>query len=370
MAHISALLFPSQNRYWFLVPRITDPTADHDRQFMQAALHEARRGLGCTSPNPAVGAVIVREGVIVATGWHRKAGLPHAEVEALHALPTPELARGATIYVTLEPCSTHGRTPPCVKAILDSGIRRVVIGTLDPNPAHAGRAIGILEAAGVEVCHGVIEEECRRLNLPFNHWIVTGMPWVIAKAGMSLDGRITRPQDGPRWITNEASRADTHRLRAQVDAILIGGGTLRVDNPRLTVRGVGEPGEAKQPWRVIVSRSDNLPPDAAVFTDEYSARTLVFAGRNLRDVLQELGQREITSVLIEGGMRILGEAFDERLVNQICFYVAPLLLGGPKVVIGGNGTDSTANAPRVVNPCYERFGDDLRFTGELEYPKI
>jgi len=303
---------------------------------------------------------------IVGAGWHHKAGEPHAEIKALRSLAEPSLARGATIYVTLEPCSTHGRTPPCTQAVLDAGIRRVVIGTLDPNPAHAGRAVGLLREAGVEVRCGVLEEECRRLNLAFNKWIVTRMPWVIAKAGISLDGRITRPPDAPRWITGEASRADTHRLRAEVDAILVGGGTVRDDNPSLTVRGV--PGEPRQPWRVVVSQTGNLPPEAALFTDEHRERTLFFTGQTLRETLAELGRREVTSVLIEGGMRVLGEAFDERLVDQVCFYVAPLLLGGPKLVTGGLGVGSSAEAPRIVNPRYERFGDDLRLTGEVEYP--
>ena len=347
------------------------PESD-DELLMRAALAEARRGLGRTSPNPAVGAVIVRTDVgspeIVGSGWHHEAGLPHAEIEALRSLAFPALARGATLYVTLEPCSTQGRTPPCSDAILDSGIRRVVIGTLDPNPVHAGRAVNILQAAGVEVRCDVLEEECRRLNLAFNKWVVTRMPWVIAKAGFSLDGRITRPPDAPRWITNEASRADSHRVRALVDAILVGGETLRADNPHLTVRGLLPDEATKQPWRVVVSRSGNLPSESIVFTDEHRDRTLVFTGRTLRSVLEELGRREVTSVLIEGGMRVLGEAFDERLVDQVCFYVAPLLLGGPKLTIGGLGAGSTREAPRIVNPRYERFGDDLRLTGEVEYP--
>ena len=343
-----------------------------DEAFMRAALAEAGRGSGRTSPNPAVGALLVRETgdgpQVIGSGWHRKAGLPHAEIEALRSLASPALAQGATLYVTLEPCSTHGRTPPCVEAILQAGIRRVVIGTLDPNPAHAGRAVGILEAAGVEVRCGVLEAECRRLNRAFNKWIVTRMPWVIAKAGLSLDGRISRPPDAPRWITNAASRADTHRMRARVDAILVGGGTLRADNPQLTVRGLPPGEEPRQPWRVIVSRSGELPAAATVFTDAHRERTLVFTGRTLREVLEELGAREVTSVLIEGGMRILGEAFDERLVDEVCFYYAPLLLGGPMLVTGGLGVGSTAEAPRIVNPQYERFGDDLRMTGEVEYP--
>ena len=164
-----------------------------DEKFMRAALREALRGFGQTSPNPAVGAVIVRGGRIVARGFHRGAGKPHAEVEALAALKNPGFARGATIYVTLEPCSTHGRTPPCVEALIQNGFARVVIGAIDPNPAHAGRGVGLLQKAGIEVLAGVLEEECRALNVAFNKWIVTGLPFVIAKAALSLDGRLTRP---------------------------------------------------------------------------------------------------------------------------------------------------------------------------------
>ncbi|HWL52270.1 MAG TPA: bifunctional diaminohydroxyphosphoribosylaminopyrimidine deaminase/5-amino-6-(5-phosphoribosylamino)uracil reductase RibD [Chthoniobacteraceae bacterium] len=339
-----------------------------DETFMELALLEARKGVGQTSPNPAVGAVIVvsRNGrpEVVARGWHRRAGEAHAEVEALRALPEASLARGATLYVTLEPCSTHGRTPPCTGAIIRAGIRRVVIGTLDPNPAHAGRALGLLQQAGIEVTHGVLETACRRLNRAFNHWIVTGGPWVTAKAGFSLDGRITRAPGTPRWITSELSRADTHRHRAEVDAILIGGGTLRDDNPQLTVRGVSG---ARQPWRVVVTQSGNLPADATLFTDEHRERTLVFTGKPLREVLVELGQRGVTSVMIEGGMRVLGEAFDERLVHEVCFYMAPLLLGGPKVVIGGEGVGSYAEAWRIVDPKVVRLGGDLKLSGELAW---
>ncbi len=336
---------------------------------MELALLEARKGVGKTSPNPAVGAVIVRTdggpAEVIARGWHRRAGEAHAEVDALGALPDAALAKGATLYVTLEPCSTHGRTPPCTQAIIHAGIRRVVIGTLDPNPAHAGRAIALLEAEGIEVAHGVLEAACRKLNRAFNHWIVTGRPWVTAKAGFSLDGRITRPPDGPRWITNEASRADTHRHRAEVDAILIGGGTLREDNPQLTVRGV--PG-ARQPWRVVVTRSGNLPADATLLTDEHRERTLVFTGKPLGEVLAALGQRGITSVMIEGGMRVLGEAFDGQFVHEVCFYMAPLLIGGPKIVIGGLGVADNPAAWRIIDPEVVRLGDDLKLSGQLAYP--
>jgi diaminohydroxyphosphoribosylaminopyrimidine deaminase/5-amino-6-(5-phosphoribosylamino)uracil reductase len=328
-----------------------------DERFMRAALREARRGLGHTSPNPAVGAVIVRGGRIVARGFHDAAGRPHAEIEALRGLKNPRLATGATICVTLEPCSTHGRTPPCVEAIVAAKFARVVIGAIDPNPAHAGRGIELLRRAGIAVTVGILEEECRELNAAFNHWIVTKRPLVIAKAGMSLDGRLTRPPGEGQWLTRAASRADAHRLRAQVDAILIGAGTLRADNPRLTVRGVVG---ARQPWRVIVAGKTPLPRKAHVFTDEHRERTLVFRGESLRSVLRELGKREITSVLIEGGTRVLGEAFDRRLVDRVQFYVAPLLCGGPAVVVGGRGAGSTLESLALENPRYTRIGGDLR----------
>jgi len=336
-----------------------------DEKFMRAALREAQRGVGFVSPNPAVGAVIVRGGKILSRGYHHRAGEPHAEIEALRALRRPELARGATIYVTLEPCSTHGRTPPCVDAILRAGLGRVVIGAIDPNPAHAGSGVNLLRAAGVDVSTGVLEAECRELNAIFNHWIVTKTPYVIAKAGMSLDGRLTRPPGESQWLTSEASRADAHLLRAQVDAILVGAQTLRADNPQLNVRGV--PG-ARQPWRVILTRSGDLPKSAHVFTDEHRERTLVFPGKPLRAVLWELAQRQITSVLIEGGMQVLGDAFDRRLVNRVHFYLAPLLSGGPVVAVGGRGAGSTAESVQIANPRYERIGSDLRMTGDAVYP--
>lgn len=336
-----------------------------DDEFMNTALAEARRGLGHTSPNPAVGAVIVRGEKIVARGFHHRAGLPHAEIEALRALAKPALAKGATIYVTLEPCSTHGRTPPCVNAIIAAGLRRVVIGTIDPNPVHAGRGVELLRAAGIAVTTGVLEKECRALNAAFNHWIITKLPLVIAKAGMSLDGRLTRPPGEGQWLTNAAARKDAHQLRAQVDAILVGAETVRRDNPRLTVRGVRG---AKQPWRIVITRSGNLPKDANLFTDEHRERTLVYRGKTLRAVLRDLGKMQITSVMIEGGGGVLGEAFDRRLVQRAHFYLAPLLCGGPAVVLKGRGVGSTAESAAIREPFYTRLGDNLRLTGEVEYP--
>ncbi len=326
---------------------------------MRAALREAWRGAGWTSPNPAVGAVIVRGGRIIARGFHHRAGQPHAEIEALRALKNPALARGATIYVTLEPCSTHGRTPPCCDAIRTAGLARVVVGAIDPNPRHAGQGIDLLRAAGIDVTSGVLAEECTELNAAFNRWIVTGRPWVIAKAGLSLDGRLTRPPGEGQWLTSETSRAHAMRLRAQVDAVLIGAGTLRADNPKLTVRGLEV---NQQPWRVVLTRRGRLPKKAHLFTDEHRARTLVFRDQSLRAVLQELGRRQITSVLIEGGGAVLGDAIDRRLVDEVHFYIAPLLCGGPDV-IAGRGAGSTAESLKLQHTSYERFGDDLHLAG-------
>lgn len=328
---------------------------------MRAALREAERGLGKTSPNPAVGALIARGGRILATGWHRQAGAPHAEIEALRALKKPDQTRGATIYVTLEPCSTHGRTPPCVDAIIRHGFARVVVGAMDPNPQHASRGMEILRLAGVEVKHAVLEAECTALNAAFNYWIVTKMPFVIAKAGLSLDGRLTRPPGEGQWLTGEAARQDAMRLRAQVDAILVGAETVRADNPRLTHRGVRG---GRQPWRVIVTRSGRLQEDAHLLTDEHRERTLIYRTKSLRAVLRDLGRRQITSVLIEGGGQVLGEAFDLRLVHHIVFYVAPLLCGGP-VVISGRGAASTAESLVLNRPVYARIGPDLRLEADI-----
>lgn len=340
---------------------------DEDERFMRLALREAERGVGRTSPNPAVGAVIVRAGRTLARGYHHAAGQPHAEIEALRALRRPAQARGATMYVTLEPCSTQGRTGPCAAAILQAGLARVVIGATDPNPSHAGRGVEILEAGGVEVRAGTLGDACARLNRGFNRWIVTGRPWVIAKAALTLDGKLTRPPGESRWLSGPAARAHAHRQRARVDAILIGAGTLRADNPRLTVRGaaVGESGPARQPWRVVVTRSGDLPAGAHLFTDEQKDRTLVFRRKPLAQALAALGRRQVTSVLIEGGGQVLGEAFDQGLVDEVQFYLTPLLAGGNIAAVAGR---ALALPPgRELCDCrYERLGTDVLLTGEIK----
>jgi diaminohydroxyphosphoribosylaminopyrimidine deaminase / 5-amino-6-(5-phosphoribosylamino)uracil reductase len=330
-----------------------------DEEFMREAIREARKGARRAHPNPAVGAVIVSGGRVLARGWHRGAGHFHAEIEALRK--AGQAARGATLYVTLEPCSTHGRTPPCTESIVQARFRRVVYGATDPNPKHSGRAKTILSRAGIEVCSGVLADRCAALNTAWNKWIATGMPLVTAKAAMTLDGRINSPPEG-RWISSDASRRDAMKLRSRVHAILVGGETIRVDDPQLTVRGIKIP---HQPLRVVWTKSGRLPETARIFTDEHSDRTVVFRNISLLSVLRELGRREIASVLIEGGARVLGEAFDRFLVDEVCFYLAPVLAGGPVPAVGGRGAPDVRRAIRLSEPVFRRIGPDIRLTGTV-----
>jgi len=239
----------------------------------------------------------------------------------------------------------------------------VVIGATDPNRLHSGRGIEELRAAGIKVAAGVLEKDCARLNEAFNKWIVTGKPFVIAKCGMSLDGRLTRSPNEDRWLTSPAARRHARQLRAEVDAIIIGAETLRQDNPRLTVRGSKN---ARQPWRVVLSGSGNLPRSSHLFSDRFAEKTLVFRKKPLSQVLAELGRREITSVLIEGGGEILGQAFDAHLVDRVQFYLAPIMTGGPVVAVGGKGAASTLQGARLEGVRHEQLGRDLLVTG---YPR-
>jgi diaminohydroxyphosphoribosylaminopyrimidine deaminase / 5-amino-6-(5-phosphoribosylamino)uracil reductase len=334
-----------------------------DAWYMRLALREARKGLGATSPNPAVGAVVVRDGQILATGFHERAGGPHAEVAALAGLREPGLAAGATLYVTLEPCSTFGRTPPCTAAILAAGIGRVVVGCIDPNPRHRGSGINFLQTHGIPVATGVLEKECSDLNTGFNRWVTTGRPWVIAKCAQSLDGRLTRPAGESTWLTSERSRLRVQRLRATVDAILVGAETIRKDDPQLTIRvGRGR----LQPWRVIVTRSGALPAGARVFTDEHRERTLVFQNFSWETLLGDLGQRGVTRLLVEGGGKVLGELRDLGLIDEVWSFFAPLLSGGPAVSVGGQGVHSNEDADVLTDVSYRRLGNDLLVCGKIK----
>lgn len=335
---------------------------------MAVALELARRGLGRTVPNPAVGAVLVRGGNMIGSGWHAKAGEPHAEINALRSLSAGETAGGATLYVTLEPCSTHGRTPPCCTAIAEAGVARVVWGATDPNPAHQGRAQALLEDKGISVTTGILAEECTALNREWNHFIKTGLPWVILKAGMSLDGRITAATT--QWITSPPARQDGWKLRHRVDAVLIGSATARRDNPQLTARGTIPPhSRTNPPWRVVWTPSGRkLPSGLHLLTDALKDRTLVLREKCLADALRHLAELGCVSVLLEGGGRLHGAAVDARLVQEVVIYLAPRFLGGPVPAVRGRGVDrNEAALPLNILSC-TRLGQDLRLHALVQGP--
>jgi diaminohydroxyphosphoribosylaminopyrimidine deaminase / 5-amino-6-(5-phosphoribosylamino)uracil reductase len=329
-----------------------------DERFMRAALKEAQKAIGQTSPNPAVGAVLVVDDRIVAKGHHRGVGHEHAEVECLRTFGAKVPAR-AILYVTLEPCSTLGRTAPCTNAIVKASVKNVVTGAVDVNPRHSGRGITQLRNAGVNVREGILAQESARLNEGFNKWIATGRPFVIAKCGMSLDGRLTRPPNEPRWITSSAARHHAHELRTRVDAILIGAETLRADDPRLTVRGMRR---ARQPWRVVLTRSGDLPPRVHLFSDRQAARTLIYKRKRIPVVLEDLRKKNVTSVLIEGGGEILTQALDGGLIDKVQLYLGPILTGGAVIAFAGRGVGTTANAIRLDRVSYRRIGQNVCVT--------
>jgi diaminohydroxyphosphoribosylaminopyrimidine deaminase/5-amino-6-(5-phosphoribosylamino)uracil reductase len=246
---------------------------------------------------------------------------------------------------------------------LQAGVRNVVVGGIDVNPRHSGKGIVQLRNAAVSVREGVLADDCAQINEAFNKWIVTGRPFVIAKCGMSLDGRLTRPAGEPRWITGASARRHAQRLRAKVDAILVGANTVRADNPRLTVRGVRG---ARQPWRVILSRSGKLPRRARVLSDRLSSRTLVYCD-SLTDVLKNLGEQGVTNVLIEGGGEMLGQALDMRIIDKVQLYLGPILTGGPVIAFPGRGAETVAKALRLRRVSYRQIGQSVCITG---YPEI
>ena len=329
---------------------------------MGLALEAGRRGLGATSPNPPVGAVIVRDGELLGCGFHRRAGLPHAEIEAIRDARKnhpPEKLKGATLYVTLEPCSTRGRTGACTEALRNAGFGRVVIGTLDPNPWHNGAAAPILTKAGIEVMAGCREDEARDLIRYFQKWIITGRPWVIAKTAITLDGHTTLPEGKGRWLTGEEAREDVQRLRRECDAILVGGETVRRDNPFLTLRGPHAEGR-DQPVRVVMSNSGDLPEGAHVFTDENWERTLTYRNNSLERVLISLGRRDICSVMMESGGRLFSEGLTQGLIDEVVLYIAPILGGGDRRLMGIDHFMSRLHDVEVTT-----IGPDVKIRGRL-----
>lgn len=370
-----------------------------DVKFMREALRLARRGVGRTSPNPAVGAVLVRRGRILGRGWHRAAGQPHAEIEALRdAVGRGHPAAGATLYVTLEPCCTPGRTPPCTDAILRSGIRGVIVAATDPNPRHDGRGFRLLRRAGIAVRTGVLASEATALNEAFNHWIVRRTPFVTVKAAMTLDGRIATASGQSKWITGPRARAEGMRLRQRADAVLVGINTVLADDPSLTVRRGADLSRiargAKQPLRIILDSRARTPMNARIVADGFAARTTIVVTRaaparrvralakrvtvwqapahrgriNLRWLLRRLGREQITSVLVEGGGEVNASFLEARLAQRAAFFYAPKILGGldARRAVAGTGARDWKDVLRLRAIAWKRFGPDLFLTGRID----
>ncbi|MDB4265210.1 bifunctional diaminohydroxyphosphoribosylaminopyrimidine deaminase/5-amino-6-(5-phosphoribosylamino)uracil reductase RibD [bacterium] len=339
---------------------------DEDEKWLKVALEEGRKGVGLTAPNPPVGAVLVKNGVELARGWHQKVGSPHAERGAL-AKVTAEQAAGASAYVTLEPCSTEGRTGACTTALIKAGVARVVYGSRDPNPAHVGMADQILRDAGIEVVAGVCQEECDDLIRGFRMVQTRGRPWVIAKTAMSLDGRITRPPGEGQWLTGAEAREQVHLLRGEVDAILTSGETLRSDDPALTIRSEEVSSKKVQPWRVVLSRSEIEKERYQVFTDEFRERSLLFQNVDLYESLRTLaGERQVNTVLLEAGGNLLGAFSDQGLIDEWVIYVAPLVLGGPDSALRGSGAGSLEERLSLKGVKIEKVGNDLCARGVVD----
>jgi diaminohydroxyphosphoribosylaminopyrimidine deaminase/5-amino-6-(5-phosphoribosylamino)uracil reductase len=358
--------------------------------FMRRALELARNGLGLAAPNPMVGAVVVNGGRVVGEGWHDGPGTPHAEVVALKA--AADLARGATLYATLEPCSHHGRTPPCAPAVVEAGIANVVAGVRDPNPAVDGRGFDLLRRAGLSVVEGVLAEEGADLIAGFANHIRSGLPLVTLKMAASLDGKVAARDGSSRWITGEAAREDVHRLRASSGAIVVGAGTASADDPALTVRLPGYRG--RPPLRVLIDATGRTPPTGALF--DRTAPTLVATtgacpaesraaweasgaevlvideGRGegqvaLRPLLEALGKRDIQDVLLEGGPTVAWAAVEEGVVDVLVLYLAPKLIGGRDApgVLGGDGVATIADARGVRIRNVSRIGEELKVVADV-----
>jgi diaminohydroxyphosphoribosylaminopyrimidine deaminase/5-amino-6-(5-phosphoribosylamino)uracil reductase len=397
---------------------------NNDLKYLRLALSLARRGYGQTSPNPMVGAVLVKGGRIIGRGWHHRAGLPHAEIEALlDARRRGNKVRGSTLYVTLEPCSTHGRTPPCTEAILAAGIKRVVAGTADPNPKHAGRGFDILQRAGINVeCWNEassdplaagrqpvvppsaqqVAQECERLNEVFNHWIVRRTPFVTVKAAMTLDGKIATASGESKWITGEKARAHSMRLRQGHDAILVGVNTVLADDPSLTVRRQAPVADRQKisvrRRRIILDSLARTPLAAKVVSDEHAGDTTIVVGKtapknrvaalagkvnvmvapqaasklNLRWLLKKLGFQNVTSLLVEGGGEVNASFLLGRLAQRVAFFYAPKILGGrdSRKAVAGEGVGRLSEVLRLREVEWQTVGADLFLTARVEDSRL
>lgn len=355
-----------------------------DIRYMTLALELAGRGRGTTSPNPMVGSLVVRGDEIVGRGWHVRAGGDHAEVIALRE--AGELARGATLYVTMEPCCHYGKTPPCTEAVIRSGIRRVVAAMTDPNPLVSGGGFARLAEHGIEVEPGVLEAQARKLNEAYLTWISTGRPFVTLKLAATLDGKIAARDGSSKWITGPEARRRVHQLRAWSDAVMVGSGTVLADNPRLTVRDA----EGRDPLRVILDSRLRITPDALVYAD---SRAVVAASATadpsraaelerrgievlrpggegrypLDELLSELGKRRIASLFCEGGGALAGALLREGLADRILLFLAPKILGSGRDVFGDIGASTIGDALPLKEIEIERLGSDLLVSGYPEY---
>jgi len=362
---------------------------DKDRFFMRRALELAAKAGGRTSPNPMVGAVIVRDGRIVGEGYHERAGLPHAEVIALNK--AGKLAKGATLYVNLEPCCHWGRTPPCTKAIIRSGVRKVIVATLDPNPLVSGKGLEELRRNGIEVEVGLMEEEAKRLNKFFFKHITTGLPFVILKIAMSLDGKIATCTGESKWITSPESRRMVHEIRDQVDTVMVGIGTVLKDDPQLTTRLPDR--EGKDPIRVILDSHARTPPTARAINPKSPAPTIIATtpkaneervkalreagaevvmldedeeGRvDLKSLMEYLGGRPIQSLLVEGGSEVASSMLMKGLVDKVMFFIAPKIIGGVNAPtpVGGSGVQRLSEAIPLEEIEVKRVGPDILIEG-------
>ena len=357
-----------------------------DEEYMAEALKLAKKGQGRTSPNPMVGAVIVKDGKIVGRGYHKKAGEPHAEIFAINE--AKELAKDATLYVTLEPCAHYGRTGPCAEAVIKANIKRVVAAMKDPNPKVAGKGIKMLGDAGIEVDVGVLEDDAKKLNRAFLKWITTGLPFVILKTAMTLDGKIATKTGESKWITGEVAREKVHELRNNADAIIVGINTVIADNPSLTTRL--RTGKSKNPIRVILDSKAKIPLNSKVLTDG-EAKTIVVVAENadeknviaiestgaevvvcgkdrvdIKELLKILGSREITSLLVEGGGEVNYSFIEQKLFDRVYAFIAPKILGGrnSRLAVAGEGFDSLSDAVLLSNMEVEKLGVDILITGD------
>lgn len=362
------------------------------QHFMQMALNLARQGEGRTAPNPPVGAVIVNSGQVVGEGFHPQAGQPHAEIFALQQ--AGEKALGAEIYVTLEPCSHHGKTPPCADALIAAGIKTAYIGAVDPNPQVSGRGIEKMRKSGIAVHTGILEPQCRRLIAAFKKHITTGLPFTIYKAAMSLDGNTATTTGDSRWVSGEQSREQVHRLRDRVEAIMVGVGTVLKDNPLLNTR-LSE-GAGRDPLRVVVDSHLRINPECRMLQQQSPAKTLIatisteqqkilalqnsgaevvvfppdFADSAMVPLLplwQELGRRQVQTLLLEGGPTLAAAALRNHLIDRLMVYVAPKLLGGSSGfgIFSGPGCEKMSDALKLADSRYEMVGEDLLITGDI-----